>query len=227
MPYDRTVYRDESLALAPQWTDGGAAIDTNGWTFVACWSTNGVQYWSKGPGSDLALTVTGDPFVWSPDMDCGARQHRFFIRAENPGGSVSYRANARFTMLDSPGFTPNALPMPVQTVDFATVKTINAPWLLPGALGGYATEAWAEGLFAKKADIPDIQDLTEADPVALPVAVSASNLTAKAIASALTTNDVRGIADGQDWFGAGKGISVNDGTGPDPQTLYIILEDGP
>ena len=180
-PYSRTVFRGESLALTPEWTSGGRPLDTNGWAFTAWWSTNGVSWWGKGYGPDPTLTVTGDPFAWTPDMDTGARQHRLFIRAQSPSGDVSYRANARLTMLDSPGYTPNALPLPIPMIDFGATAYLNAPWLLPDALLGFATEAWT--LAAIAAHTPP---QVESDPIALPVANAASNLAANAYALALT-----------------------------------------
>jgi len=185
-PYARTVYRGESLALAPEWTAGGEPVDTTGWAFTAWWSTNGVSWWSKGLGPDPSLTVTGDPFAWTPEMDCGARQYRLFIRAENPGGSVSYRANARLAMLDSPGYAPNALPMPVQALDFDAVKYLNAPWLLPMALEGYATEAWVKGYVGAGGGGPPPE---EEDPVALPVAQAALKEARDALNLAMTKAD--------------------------------------
>lgn len=100
------VWRGDTVPLAPRW--GSSA--TNGWTFASYWSTNNTEWWSKSlaPG---AYDLAGDPFVWSPDMDVGARRYRLFIRASAAGGA-SYRANAEITMLDSPGTSPATLPAP-------------------------------------------------------------------------------------------------------------------
>jgi hypothetical protein len=130
LPYTRTVYRGETLALAPDWLGYGAALDTNGWSFTAWWSTNGVLWWSKSLSADPPPDIVGDPFVWSPDQDCGAKAYTLFIRATSQAGHVNYRANARLTMLASPGFTPNSLPLPAQSIDFGSVDTFNAPWTL-------------------------------------------------------------------------------------------------
>lgn len=100
------VWRGDTVPLAPRW-----GAPTNGWTFTAYWSTNSAGWWSKSLSADPAPSLAGDPFLWSPDMDCGARSYRLFIRASNTGGA-SYRANAEIAMLDSPGASPAALPPP-------------------------------------------------------------------------------------------------------------------
>jgi len=74
--------------------------------------------------------------VFHPTNDCGAAAYRFFIRCTDPDG-VNYTANGSLRMLDSPGFVPNALPLPVKTLDFSKIEVLNPPW--PGA-GDYATK---------------------------------------------------------------------------------------
>ena len=121
------AWRGDTLPLAPRW-----GADTNGWTFTAYWQASGMgdAWWSK-PSSDSGgvHAATGDPFLWTPDMDTGARAYRLFIQARAPGGALSYSANAEITMLESPGATPNALPLPVQTLDFSAVTVLNPPWI--------------------------------------------------------------------------------------------------
>lgn len=82
--------------------------------------TNGMgQTWFKAKS----------PNSFSPSDDIGAANYRFFLRAESPDG-VNYRANGNLRMLDSPGFTPAELPLPVKTIDFSIVDVKNAPWAL-------------------------------------------------------------------------------------------------
>ena len=50
------------------------------------------------------------------------------IGASGPSGLV-YRAAVDLRYLPSPGAVPNALPMPVPSIDFATVSITNAPWV--------------------------------------------------------------------------------------------------
>lgn len=135
------AWRGDTVPLAPRW----GSSQTNGWAFVAYWSTNGAAWWSKSlaPG---AYDLAGDPFLWTPDMDTGAAKYRLFIRASNAGGA-SYRANAEIFMLDSPGQDPATLQLPVQTIDFAAVTPINAPWVDNGddRLSGWdAAHSWGD-----------------------------------------------------------------------------------
>jgi hypothetical protein len=67
--------------------------------------------------------------AFTPAMDVGATRYTIFIRAAMTNG-VNYRANGTITMRNAPGFTPNTLPLPVPSIDFATVTPTNAPWLL-------------------------------------------------------------------------------------------------
>ena len=101
------IWRGDTVPLAPRW----GASETNDWTFTSYWSTNGAAWWSKSLLSSPAPTLAGDPFRWTPAMDCGARRYRLFILAQNAGGG-SYRANADIQMMDSPGTDPSILPAP-------------------------------------------------------------------------------------------------------------------
>jgi hypothetical protein len=99
----KDVYRGETVSLRPGWLNYGAEADTNGWTFTLCWQTNGMgsAWWTDATNA----------FLWTPERDCGAPRYTLFIRAASPFG-VSYRANAVFRMLASPGFTSAELPPP-------------------------------------------------------------------------------------------------------------------
>lgn len=65
--------------------------------------------------------------VFAPSNDCGAAAYRFFILCNDPDGK-DYTANGTLRMLDSPGFEPNELPLPVKVIDFAAVEVRNPPW---------------------------------------------------------------------------------------------------
>lgn len=106
------------------------------------WQTNGMgRLWWEAPAECRSNAVS---VLWTPAMDTGAAVHRVFFRIEQPEGP-DYSAFATLAMLDSPGFEPGALPMPVQTLDFAAVAWTNAPWALaedipdPPDLSAYAT----------------------------------------------------------------------------------------
>lgn len=108
-PGRKDVYQGETVPLRPSWTGDG--VRTNGWAFALLWQTNGMggAWWSD----------TADAFTWKPSRDCGADRYTLFVRAVAPGGGVSYRANALFRMLPSPGFAPAALPSPDLYPDLA------------------------------------------------------------------------------------------------------------
>ena len=65
--------------------------------------------------------------VFHPTNDCGAAAYRFFILCNDPDGK-DYTANGSLRLLDSPGFVPNEVPLPVQSLDFAKIEVLNPPW---------------------------------------------------------------------------------------------------
>lgn len=65
--------------------------------------------------------------VFHPTNDCGAAFYRFFILCNDPDGK-DYTANGSLRLLDSPGFVPNEVPLPAQTLDFARIEVLNPPW---------------------------------------------------------------------------------------------------
>ena len=65
--------------------------------------------------------------VFHPTNDCGAAFYRFFVRCTDPDG-VNYSANGSLRMLDSPGFEPSTVQLPVQTLDFSRIEVLNPPW---------------------------------------------------------------------------------------------------
>jgi hypothetical protein len=109
--------RGETLTFTPYIKAYGTTL-TN-YTASLQWQTNGMgtAFWST------------NALVFTPSMDVGANRYRFWIRAESSNG-VMYSAQGTINMLHGPGATVNALPLPVPVIDFATVATTNAPWLL-------------------------------------------------------------------------------------------------
>lgn len=65
--------------------------------------------------------------VFHPTNDCGAAAYRFFIRCSDPDGN-NYTPNGTLRLLDSPGFEPSTVQLPVKTLDFAAVSVANPPW---------------------------------------------------------------------------------------------------
>ena len=66
---------------------------------------------------------------WDSSLDVGAKKYSWFVRARGSSTSdVSYRILGKFNMLKSPNFTPNQIPLPRQTLDFADIEVLNAPY---------------------------------------------------------------------------------------------------
>ena len=128
-PVETLVHRGTDIELQPTWFINKEAADTNGWTFTTFCQTNAIGPWfGPLPGAFFSHT-----------NDVGAAFYNVMVRAQTPGGAVNYTAFARLRMLDSPGFAPGELPLPVATIDFSKVVAINAPWLLPGATNDIGT----------------------------------------------------------------------------------------
>jgi hypothetical protein len=216
-----SAYRGETKRFQPVYVAGGAPVSVSGFTSTFYWSTNGVQWWSRGPGPDPALTVTGDPFTWTPAMDCGASSYTFFIRAVSPDGETAYAANGTLKMLASPGAIPNTLPLPQAVIDFSSTAALNAPWFtasdaasLSNALAAAlqseaqaragADAALGAGLSAHTDDAA--RHLTAQQ--ALRIGAALTNETDALALSALATQRVDRIqtADGSRWIDAAGGV---------------------
>ena len=117
------AYHGETVAFDLSFS--GAASNCTASSARIFYQTNGMggAYWPT------------DGLVFAPSNDCGAAAYRFFVRATDDLG-VNYTANGILRMLDSPGFVPNALPLPVATIDFARVSVSNAPWATPSITNG-------------------------------------------------------------------------------------------
>ena len=68
-----------------------------------------------------------DGLVFHPTNDVGAASYRFFLEGRDDLGR-DWHANGLLRLLPSPGFTPNTLPLPVATLDFANITVLNPPW---------------------------------------------------------------------------------------------------
>ena len=88
--------------------------------------------------------------VFHPTNDCGAASYRFFILCNDPDGK-DYTANGSLRLLDSPGFVPNEVPLPVQSLDFAKIEVLNPPW--GEGPGNYAAVSNAAMSARDKADL--------------------------------------------------------------------------
>lgn len=109
------VYQGETVTFEPTFRVNGKTVDLDiEGVYI---QTNGMaESWWKLDGN-----------TFTPTNDVGAASYRFFIQAAGEGGK-NYRANGTLRMLPSPGFVPNALPLPIHTLDFSQVEVKNAPW---------------------------------------------------------------------------------------------------
>ena len=117
-PVETLVHRGTDVELLPTWYIYGTPAASTNWTLTTYVQTNCVGQWfGPLPGAFFSHT-----------NDVGAASYGVLVRAETPDGSVNYTAFARLRMLDSPGYTPGALPLPVPVLDFANVAVRNPPW---------------------------------------------------------------------------------------------------
>lgn len=89
---------------------------------VRLWfQTNGMgSAWHSAPASVTSNTVSA---VFGPAQDTGADRINCFL-----GAPSNIFAAVVLRLSGAPGFSPNALPLPVQVLDFAAVEIANAPW---------------------------------------------------------------------------------------------------
>lgn len=139
-----------------------------------------VLYTTNSPAeinAGTALWWRTDGMVFHPTNDVGAASYRFFMEGRDDIGR-DWHANGTLRMLDSPGFSPSEVQLPVQTIDFAHVTALNAPWLDPSATNSLDVVLRGE-IIAATNDIVT----TESDPVAMPAVQAVSNDVAVLIAT--------------------------------------------
>lgn len=128
-------------------------------------SAQAIYYQTNGMGrADYFPPIPGT--VFAPSNDIGAAEYRFFIRCRDADG-VDYTANGRLRLLDSPGFEPSVVELPVKSLDFATVEVANAPYytktetderVVALAAGNYAAVSNAAMTAAAKTEPITVQD---------------------------------------------------------------------
>lgn len=106
-----------------------------------------IYYQTNGMGRTYFPPIPGT--VFHPTNDCGAAVYRFFIRCTDPDG-INYSANGLLRLLDSPGFEPSVVELPVKTLDFDLIDVLHAPWATPDDLAAAADEL--HGAVDTKAD---------------------------------------------------------------------------
>lgn len=131
-PVSFEQFKGSSIDLEAALTTYGKPLEIEGEPRLY-WQTNGMgTAWWSAPATASGGVMRA---TFSPSCDVGASLYTCFIGIP---GSI-YSAAFRLRMLPSPGATPNALPVPVQTLDFAAVEVANAPWATAGEVAGLAS----------------------------------------------------------------------------------------
>lgn len=127
-PVPVPVLRGETVDLRAALVRGGRPFDPAADSATIYWQTNGMgDAWWSAPAAVSSNVLSA---TFTPAMDPGAALVTAFIGTTGEDGR-SYRAWATLRILHAPGAVPNELPLPVPSIDFATVAWTNAPWALP------------------------------------------------------------------------------------------------
>jgi len=154
--FQTSAWHGETVELAAQLVRGRKPFAIpEGATAGLWWKTNGMdRYWGPAPATVSTNGVVSAS--WTPTNDVGAASYRGFLGVSltGDGSNLTYAANFTLRMLESPGFAPNSLPLPVQSIDFSLVEVSNAPWIEEES--DPTVPAWA------KAETPPLTE--ESDP---------------------------------------------------------------
>lgn len=139
--YQFQATHGDTMALKATYWHNGEPFDLGGDTFRLYWQTNamGSVYWSA-PATAASNTVSA---VFANTMDPGAPIVYGFLGAT----SGNYRASFSIRYAPGPGATPNALPLPAATIDFAKVEVLNPP---------YYTKAETDARIIELSPVPDL-----------------------------------------------------------------------
>lgn len=181
-----SAYRGETVEFEARLVEGGRPFAVPaGATAKMLVSTNdfegGCWQWPATVSTSGVVRAT-----WLPEYDPGASQVRIFLAVSESGTNINYGANCTMRLLGSPGRTPGALPLPVETIDFAAVRALNAPWPNFGAVSNIVDDAIA-GIDIPETSLAPATNYT--DTVVARVAGASTNYTdavAGSIAIALT-----------------------------------------
>lgn len=125
VPASLDAYHGTTLDLEAHLLSYGEPLAVTNEAVGVYWQTNGMGavYWSM-PASSSNNVLRA---VFTPAMDPGTPVVHGFIGS--PGDIYSASFILRFRQ--SPGATPNAIPLPTPTLDFSTVEVLNPPWIMP------------------------------------------------------------------------------------------------
>ena len=141
------AFHGETLELEATLNAYGKPLEIPSTTDVSLyWQTNGMGavYFKTNATLSGTSVLKAD---FKGDYAAGAKQVRGFIGSP----SSSYRAAFRIRYLDAPGTVPNALPLPVQTLDFSAIEVANPP---------YYTKAETDAALSTLAPLSSLQSLS-------------------------------------------------------------------
>ncbi|MBR1608002.1 MAG: hypothetical protein IJ678_00125 [Kiritimatiellae bacterium] len=140
-PATLAVMRGETVRLCAALARHGAPWNPAATSATLYWQTNGMDSaWWSAPAAVSSNVVSA---VFTPEMDPGAPLVSAFLAARDADGAL-YRASANLRFIHAPGATPNEIPLPARSIDFATVAVTNAPWLLSYEETDPTVPAWAK-----------------------------------------------------------------------------------
>ena len=117
--FDR--FHGESLHLSAEFVGFSEPPFASGADVRLWYQTNGMgSAWWSVPASVESNRVSA---VWSPELDPGAERVTLFF-----GAPSNAYCSAVLRLRGSPGMVPNALPLPVQRLDYAAIEVANAPY---------------------------------------------------------------------------------------------------
>ena len=129
----RTYKQGEYIDAYVTLRDGYAPLDLTGATAQFLWYTNSTDnlWWTNSAA--ITSPASGEiQFSWKPSMDTGAPINYYWVGIWMPGSTNPiWRINGTIRLLDSPGFAPNALSLPVNYLDFDAIEYTNGPWATP------------------------------------------------------------------------------------------------
>ena len=133
VPATFEAYQGETLELEAALQSYGKPLEAPA-NYALYWQTNGMgSAWWEAPVSSAPSPTNVLRATWLPAYDVGAKAYTCFIGA--PG--TIYHAAFQLRLRPSPGATPNELPLPAKTIDFATVTIEHAdaaPWASTNAV---------------------------------------------------------------------------------------------
>jgi hypothetical protein len=128
---DRTYKQGESAVMSIAVREGFTPLDLTGSQVLFYWFTNSAaNVWWTNAATVVSAKSGVVSVAWTPAMDVGAAAYPYWLGIW-PSGSTSplWRVSGTIRLLPSPGFAPNSLPLPVRTLDFASITLTNAPWV--------------------------------------------------------------------------------------------------